>query len=174
MGFTLIELLIVITIIGILAVALLPSVLGAPGRARDVQRKADLKNIVAALESFNSDNGRYPSGTLPDRIGGAGCLGAKSTADIAELEKYFQNQAIPKDPQGKNVAGCGTGGLYFYCRPISTAGYSYYIVSSMEIPGSGNVMATSLPVCTFSMPATTAPTIPSPKKGDEDAYVIIK
>jgi prepilin-type N-terminal cleavage/methylation domain-containing protein len=48
-GFTLIELLIVIAIIGILAVALLPSVLGAPSRARDASIKADINNIIAVL-----------------------------------------------------------------------------------------------------------------------------
>ena len=59
-GYTLIELLIVITIIGILAVALLPSVLGAPARARDAARKADINNIIAALETYNSDHQQYP------------------------------------------------------------------------------------------------------------------
>ncbi|KKR25748.1 MAG: hypothetical protein UT55_C0031G0009, partial [Candidatus Peregrinibacteria bacterium GW2011_GWE2_39_6] len=40
-SFTLIELLIVITIIGILAVALVPRIMGGAPRARDVKRKAD-------------------------------------------------------------------------------------------------------------------------------------
>ncbi|MBD3269933.1 prepilin-type N-terminal cleavage/methylation domain-containing protein, partial [Candidatus Peregrinibacteria bacterium] len=47
-GFTLIELLIVIAIIGILAVALLPSVLDAPATARDGGRKVALSTVVAA------------------------------------------------------------------------------------------------------------------------------
>ena len=40
-AFTLIQLLIVITIIGILAAALLPSILNAPGRGREAARTAD-------------------------------------------------------------------------------------------------------------------------------------
>ena len=48
-AFTLIELLIVITIIGILAVAFIPQLLGAPSKARDVQRIEDLNNIFAVV-----------------------------------------------------------------------------------------------------------------------------
>ncbi|MBI5754957.1 prepilin-type N-terminal cleavage/methylation domain-containing protein, partial [Candidatus Peregrinibacteria bacterium] len=70
-GFTLIELLIVITIIGILAVALLPRIVGAPARARDVSRKANLNTLATALESYMSDNGSYPST--------AGCTSTDST-----------------------------------------------------------------------------------------------
>jgi prepilin-type N-terminal cleavage/methylation domain-containing protein len=44
-AFTLIEILIVITIIGILAVAFLPSLLGAPARARDAERIQALGKI---------------------------------------------------------------------------------------------------------------------------------
>lgn len=60
-AFTLIELLIVITIIGILAVALIPRLTGGPGRARDAQRKSDLQQIATALEFYNDDNGTYPA-----------------------------------------------------------------------------------------------------------------
>jgi len=44
-GFTLIELLVVIAIIGILAVAFLPSLLGAPAKGRDAQRMATVQKI---------------------------------------------------------------------------------------------------------------------------------
>lgn len=61
-GFTLIELLIVVSIIGILAVALIPSLTDAPARARDAGRKAAVNEVVAAVESYNIDNGNYPAG----------------------------------------------------------------------------------------------------------------
>lgn len=67
-GFTLIELLIVITVIGILAVAFLPSLLGAPGKARDTQRKADLQRLAGVLTT------KMVSGSLP----GSGCIDGTS------------------------------------------------------------------------------------------------
>lgn len=48
-AFTLIELLIVITIIGILAVAFLPRLLNAPSQARDRQRVEDVTSIAEYL-----------------------------------------------------------------------------------------------------------------------------
>jgi len=61
-GFTLIELLIVVAIIGILSVALVPNLTGAPQRARDAARQAMLSEVAAAVETFNIDNGTYPEG----------------------------------------------------------------------------------------------------------------
>lgn len=61
-GFTLIELLIVITIIGILAVAFLPTLLGAPAKGRDTQRIADLQKIQKVLINYDLENGTgYPT-----------------------------------------------------------------------------------------------------------------
>ncbi|MCC7197727.1 type II secretion system protein [Candidatus Peregrinibacteria bacterium] len=149
-GFTLIELLIVITIIGILAVALLPSVLGAPARARDAARKADLNNIIAGLETYNSDNQDYPAAAA------AGiCVSA-----IANFGDYFQGGNIPNDPQSKDVGACTTG--YFYCK-LNGSPSSYLVASQMEIQGDGNAIEADfdgLSVCDGSglAPAATAPT----------------
>jgi general secretion pathway protein G len=127
-GFTLIELLIVITIIGILAVALLPSVLGAPARARDAARKADLNNIIAAMETYNSDNQKYPD---------ASAAAGSCVHDITALSTYFQGGKIPVDPQGKGYKTCTaapTTGSYFYCKLDGTPG-SYMLMAQMEIIG---------------------------------------
>lgn len=69
-GFTLIELLIVIVIMGILVVI----VVGLVGRsaqmkARDAQRKADIREIQTALEQYFTDNSVYPA-ALADLTGG--------------------------------------------------------------------------------------------------------
>ena len=60
-GFTLIELLVVIAIIGILTTFLVANFVGVKSRARDGQRKSDLRNIQAALEIYRSDKSVYPS-----------------------------------------------------------------------------------------------------------------
>ena len=54
-GFTLIELLIVITIIGILATAILASFGGAQEKTRDGRRKSDLAQVKRAMELAKSD-----------------------------------------------------------------------------------------------------------------------
>ena len=59
-GFTLIELLVVIAIIGLLTSFLVANFVGVKERARDAQRKSDLRQIQAALEIYRSDKGKYP------------------------------------------------------------------------------------------------------------------
>lgn len=54
-GFTLVELLVVIGIITLVMVAVFPNFTGARQRARDNQRKIDLKSIQSALELYKSD-----------------------------------------------------------------------------------------------------------------------
>ena len=60
-AFTLIELLVVISIIGILTTLVFANLNAARQRARDAQRKSDLRNISTALRLYYSDNARYPA-----------------------------------------------------------------------------------------------------------------
>jgi type II secretion system protein G len=60
-GFTLLELLIVIVIIGILALLIIPNITSAPKKARDTQRKTDLKAIQKGLEEYFVSNNVYPA-----------------------------------------------------------------------------------------------------------------
>lgn len=59
-SFTLIEMLIVIVIIGILAAALIPRLQSVQLRARNVQRKADLRTIGQSIMIYYNNYGDFP------------------------------------------------------------------------------------------------------------------
>lgn len=79
-GFTLIELLIAISIIAVLATIGITSFGGAQARARDGQRKSDLKNIQTALRLYYNDHGAYPANTATNAITACGNAPACNTA----------------------------------------------------------------------------------------------
>lgn len=54
-SFTLLELLIVIAILGILSALFLPNFMAAREKARDTQRKSDLRQIQKAMEMYRQD-----------------------------------------------------------------------------------------------------------------------
>ncbi|QQG41115.1 MAG: prepilin-type N-terminal cleavage/methylation domain-containing protein [Candidatus Levyibacteriota bacterium] len=110
-GFTLIELLVVIVIIGILTTLLMANFIGIRQRARDGQRKSNLRQIQAALEIYRADLGSYPS-SLP----------ACNNAFVGGSPPATYIQKIPCDPlnTGKYVytyvqAGSGTGYNLYAC-----------------------------------------------------------
>ena len=62
-GFTLIELLIVVAIIGIIAAIAIPNLLNAINRGRQKRTMADMRAIATALDAYEIDWNRYPTGT---------------------------------------------------------------------------------------------------------------
>jgi general secretion pathway protein G len=103
-GFTLIELLVVIAIIGMLSALLVPNFMGARERARDAQRKSDLKQIQKALEMYRQDQNPplYPTATS-GRFGT--CGSSFSSGSTVYINK------IPCDPLGPTP---------YYYSPINT------------------------------------------------------
>ena len=60
-GLTLVEVLVVITILGILAALIVPSVINRPDDARALAARQDIATIVQALKLYRLDNLRYPT-----------------------------------------------------------------------------------------------------------------
>src|ERR1035437_9360120 len=132
-GFTLIELLIVIAIIGVLATLLMVNFVGVRQRAKDAQRKSDIRQLQSALEIYRSDNDSYPGGTgsvaqLFSCFPGsgskctniAGCFGNGSPTCTTV---YMQNQ--PVDPSGLSSSNYN-GGYYYY----RSSGPSTYLLGA--------------------------------------------
>lgn len=122
-GFTLVELLIVLAIIGVLSSFLFANFISARQRARDAQRKSDLRQIQAALELFRSDQGTYP-----DSSGGSNNLqtcGAGSTLTVGSSVYIKQ---IPCDPLGSGSTY--NAGVYQYVSQSSNS--TYYLVTCLE------------------------------------------
>ena len=60
-GFTIVELLIVIVVIGILAALVIVTYNGIQQKARDTERKTDIKALQGHLEAYWADNAKYPT-----------------------------------------------------------------------------------------------------------------
>lgn len=125
-AFTLIELLIVITIIGILAVALIPRLTGGPARARDAQRKSDMQQISTALEFYNTDNNSYPLAVT-----------GNCTSGLTLSASYIS--AVPADPSVNTYATapanvCATGGYTYVALNTDTDAVieGYLLIAHLE------------------------------------------
>src|SRR3990170_1982511 len=77
-GFTLIEMLIVIVVIAILAVIVIPRLLGAGRKAKEATLRADLKQIRDAIEQFEANTAAWP----PDITDVMAANGAAISADV--------------------------------------------------------------------------------------------
>jgi general secretion pathway protein G len=60
-GFTLIEMLIVIVVIAILALIVIPRLLGAGRKAKESALRGDLQQLRNAIQQFEADCGDFPS-----------------------------------------------------------------------------------------------------------------
>ena len=146
-GFTLIELLVVISIIGILATLVAANLNSARSRARDAERKSDLKNVETAMRLYFNDKGVYPASDGSGNILGCGLNGTSictwgspwvtggNTCSDMGVTCYMQS--LPSDPlPGQNYKyELGSGGDTFImtaclenasdAQGITTVGTSY-------------------------------------------------
>jgi prepilin-type N-terminal cleavage/methylation domain-containing protein len=143
-GFTLIELLIVIAIIGILAVAFLPSLLGAPAKGRDAQRLATVQKITNFLVS-KSLTGSIPATAVTgciDKAGGAGTIGDFVKTNLSDFGGVY-----PEDPQATNVttgADPECTGQYGFIIFADGVGYTYGVYAAVEENENANIACESI------------------------------
>ena len=147
-GFTLIELLIVIAIIGILTMAILPTIRSAQSRSRDAVRFATVNNLNVGLSSLIANAG------VPGGAGTKYCMGGSATAasgpvaatawgnsaePSATLSRILSFTSSSSTALGTIASAdlCNGDGIYFY--PISTT--SYILGVQLENPNSANVKA---------------------------------
>ena len=96
--------LIVIVIIGTLAAALIPRLVGIQARARDTARMMDMRSINTALSLYQTDNGSYPIGSwyslnTNEYITSTG----RERKDILNTQLQPYLNSLPEDPE-KNRA----------------------------------------------------------------------
>lgn len=123
LGFTLLEIMVVVVIIGILAAAIVPNIIGAADDARVIAAKADIANIGQALKLYRLDNSMYPSTEQ-----GLGALSVKPTT--APQPNNYKNggylEKMPKDPWGR---------AYLYLQPGVKGEIDIYSLGADGQPG---------------------------------------
>jgi general secretion pathway protein G len=94
-GFTLVEIMVVVVILGILAVLVVPRVVGRTDEARTTAARHDISAIMQALKLYRLDNGRYPTTEqgLPALV-----TRPQSQPAPSNWKQYLDR--VPKDPWG--------------------------------------------------------------------------
>ncbi len=115
-GFTLIELLVVMSILTILAVMVVPKIIGRSDEAKVDAAKVQIRNLESALKLYKLDNGNFPS----TEQGLQALLTKPATGLIPKNYReggYLETKTVPKDPWGTD---------YLYISPGEHGDYDLY------------------------------------------------
>jgi type II secretion system protein G len=142
-GFTIVELLIVIVVIGILAALVIVTYAGIQQRARDTERKTDIKGIQGQLEAYWADKAKYPTLT---QINDASSGGFRETYFKGLPAEAF---ADPKNPTSQQLCATSSSNCYGYsvtpagCDNSTTDCTNYTLTATLESGGTFTVKSTN-------------------------------
>ncbi|HSX19294.1 MAG TPA: prepilin-type N-terminal cleavage/methylation domain-containing protein [Candidatus Saccharimonadales bacterium] len=147
-AFTLIELLIVISIIAILVASATASWRNAQIKSRDGKRKADLKSVQQALETYLQTNGKYPASSAGQiQCNVTGDATTKTWGNVFTCGAINYMQQLPTDPSYQAASG------YYYNSTTTT---SYTISSLLENTNDADLYSKTGTPCANPIPAPPA------------------
>jgi general secretion pathway protein G len=140
-GFTIVELLIVIVVIGILAALVIVTYNGIQQKARNTERKTDIKALQGHLEAYWADQAKYP--TLAE---------ANDNSANGFRDTYFKGLdraafADPGDAASQQLCAAATAKCYGYdvtpagCDNTATDCTNYTLTADLEGGGTFQVQS---------------------------------
>src|SRR5262245_9209791 len=120
-GFTLVEIMVVVVILGILAVLIVPRVVGRTDDARIAAARHDIAAIMQALKLYRLDNGRFPTTEQ-----GLSALVTKPQGQPLPPNWKQYLDRVPKDPWGN---------VYQYLNPGVRGEIDVFTLGADSQPG---------------------------------------
>jgi prepilin-type N-terminal cleavage/methylation domain-containing protein len=105
-GFTLVEMLIVIVVIAILAMTVIPRLMGATRKGKEAALRADLKQIRDSIEQFEANTAAWPPAVTDIMAASSAAISADSDGRGMSVDRMAYtgpylitgNGQLPKDP----------------------------------------------------------------------------
>jgi len=114
-GYTLTEILVVMAVIGLIAAALTPGLVGQLGRSRSKTAQVQVETVAAAVEMFRADVGRYPSQStglqelITQPADGEGWVGPYVKSDRVLSDPWGNKMEYKLGDDGRNFAVTSLG-----------------------------------------------------------------
>lgn len=128
-GVTLIEMMVVLAIIAVVAVMIVPNLIGRPDQARVTVTRTDMRTIAAAVEMYRLDNRAYPTTSQGLR---------------ALVEKPVESPVPPAWHEGgylPELPRDAWGNEFLYRNPGTTGQFDLASMGADGVPGGDGVNA---------------------------------